>query len=266
MRVRALYAGKTFSITRKEVIEYAIVSEKDRKDVDIAILVRAPSNGVQMFPNLEKGWVKYPAWEVRDRLLIVSGTLKKVVGTGIVKLDDIKVEKEIPARDVAETLMKRAEEIKKVVSEKGYVERKEGVVEISGIKFKIVKIAECKNVNDLIDTLLDIYRIITAARKRTFVASPVFIKLITGNSTDWYVVTVPRVFHFMRKHPEVLVQAGIIDPEGFKTPYFMITTMIPQDLGDVETQRLSATYLESVVFMKKYYGDIWNIEGEESPI
>lgn len=249
MRVRALYAGKAFSIIKKEIIEYAIINEKDTSDVDIAILSREPTDGIVKFANPVRKWLESTALEVRDRLLMISGILRRAIGSpDILRLDDVRVEKAFLAKDVAEALIKKGEELAKVIDEKGYIKKGENVVEINNMKFVIARPTACSSADDVTNTLLRAYDIVSTARKRVFVASPVFIELTWDNNTDWYVVTLPRVLHFMRENPEAVVQAGIIDPEGFRAPYFIVTDMVPQDLGDFEVQRSSAVYLCSIIF------------------
>ncbi len=270
MRVRALYAGKTFSISKMEVIKYAIISEKDRKDIDIAVLSWEPPEGIIKFGNPEKKWIEYPPWEVCDRIFIISGILWRAPGTGIISLDDVKVDKDIPAKVIAETLMKKGEEMKKIFEEKGAIYGNENVVDINGVKFKIIRPYGATSSDEVEAALIDIYTtIVTDARKYTFVAAPVFIELTWNNNTGWYVVTLARVARFIRDHPEVLAQVGIIDPEGFKTPYFIATDMMPLDLGDLQMQRASAIYLNTVITRKAtMYGKSGGIGGaeEELPI
>jgi hypothetical protein len=242
MRIRALYVGKTYAFGSKEMIEYAIVNENDRTDIDVVILSKEPQVGKKKFADPAKGWLEVPAWEVRDRVLIISGRPRRAATTPIVRLDDVRVEKHIMAKEGVDVLLKKAEELERKVEEEALSDE-DRIIKINGMEFAPVMLKAPTDVNDLTNTLLNAYNIVTASRKRVFVAAPAFAEILG----EWYVVTWPKVLHFVREHPDALIQLGVIDPNGFNTPYMIVKGLAPEDLGTIDEQRSNVDWLDRIL-------------------
>ena len=264
-RVRALYAGWTFSLRRANVIEYAIVNENDRADLDIVMLSKDPSEGVRVFPDPERGWVESPSTMVRDSIFVLAGIPHvSHVQPNIIRLNNLTVEKRIYARNVAEKVLAKAEEIAKKIEETGLIEQGENIVEVDGLKFSILRYTPPEDQEQLRETLLGIYNYVTAMRKRVYVAAPVFVEITYKDSKDWYVLTLPRIMAFLSESPESLVLAGVIDPTGYKAPFFVVRDVIPEDLGNMTKQRTGVSMLAQILALDTEVGlgaQIWQAAG-----
>jgi len=248
MRIKALYAGKTFTFTRKEIVEYAIVSEKDTDDADVAILSKEPTDGVKRFTDPVKGWLNMPSWEVREKLLIINGVPRRILGTGILRLDDVKVEKAIPVSKIVEAVLAKGSELSKALTEgKETIEGGEDKLVLDGLEIALTRVTPPGTTDELVATLSNLHSYVTVPRRRVFLAAPVFVEITHGSGTNWYVVTLPRALQFMRDNPETVVLAGVIDEGGFKTPFFVVKGMTITDLGDFESQRSSVDFLDRIL-------------------
>jgi len=247
MRIKALYSGKTYTLRNKEAVEYAIIDERDLNR-DVAMLSREPTEGVVRFGDPTKGWVTSPVWEVREKLLIVTGIPRSSLNAeSLIKLEDVKVAKAIPVKAISEALLVRGEELAKKLDEGGSISSEDAKVTVDGLEFTIMRVKACDTTDDLLATLQNLYTSTTVARKRVFFTSPVFIELAYQGGVGWYVVTLPRVLQYMRENPETVVQAGLIDENGFKAPYFIVRGLTVSDLGDPDTQRSSVSFLDNIL-------------------
>ena len=248
MRIRAIYVGKTYAFGTKELIEYAIVNERELSDTDIVVLGMEPNDGKRKFADPSRGWLEIPAWEVRDRLLIISGRPRRAATAPLIRLDDVRVEKHIMANEAVEALLKKAEELtKRTETGVEVFSDEDRMINVNGINFMIMRIRPPESVESLQNTLLNIYHVIASPRKRVFVAAPAFVEIMTSSESGWYVVTIPKVLHFLRQNVEALVQVGVIDPGGFNTPYLVVKGMTPEDLGTVEDQRSNVDWLDRIL-------------------
>ena len=249
MKVRAIYAGRTYSFGKKEAIEYAILNERDIETSDVAILSREPRDHVIRFADAESGWAEKPTWEVRDALLIVEGNVRMVPGTGILRMEKVRVAKAIEAKKIVEAVLKKAKELE----EKKVIAADENKVIVDDIEIRVHKFKPAKDITDIENTINNIYMSISAAsRRRAMLAAPAFVEITTDNedgegSSGWYVVPLPRVLHYVRDNPDSLVAAGVIDEDGFKAPFFIIVGMTKEDLGEVTEHRPSIEWLDRIL-------------------
>jgi len=247
MRIKALYSGKTYTIRHKEAVEYAIIDERDL-EADVAMLSKEPLDGIVRFADPAKGWVGSFAWEVREKLLIVTGIPRRsMTGENLIRLEDVRVVKAIPVDKIVEALLAKNEMLVEKLENGGAIGGDEDKVKVEDLEFKIMRVKPCSTTEDLVSTMVDLYSAATVARKRVFFAAPAFIEITNQAATKWYVVTLPRAFQFVRNNPETLVQAGIIDEAGFKAPYIIVKGMTVSDLGDSESQRSSVAYLDNIL-------------------
>lgn len=247
MRVRALYVGKTYSYKSHEPCEYAILNERDIETVDVAMLSKEPPEGVVMFPDLARGFTARPDWEVREYLLIISGVLRRAIGTAIMKLEDVRVEKKIDPNVVVKEVLNRIDAISKVADSNQPIKPEEAVVTVDNLEFSIVQFKPAASSNAVEETIKTLYRMVSVARRRVLIASPAFVEIIYGSQPKWYVVPLPVAFTFMRDNPDALVTAGIIDRNGFKAPFFVVRNMTPEDLGTVDTHQAAVDYINSII-------------------
>jgi len=247
MRIKALYSGKTYTIKHREAVEYAIIDERDLES-DVAMLAKEPLDGVVRFADPARGWVGSIAWEVREKLLVVDGIPRRsVLGDNLIRLEDVRVLKAIPVDKIVEALLAKGNELSEKLEKEEAVSGEENKVVIEGLEFKIMRVKPCSTTDDLGSTLLELFNVVTVARKRVFFAAPAFVEISNQNTIKWYVVTLPKVVNFVRSNPETLVQAGIIDEGGFKAPYVIVRGMSVSDLGDAESQRSAVAYLDNYV-------------------
>jgi len=247
MRIKALYSGRTYTIKHREAVEYAIIDERDLEG-DVAMLAKEPLDGLVRFADPMKGWLGSIAWEVREKLLIVDGIPRRsMLGDNLIRLEDVRVLKAIPVDKIAEALLTKGKELVEKLEREEAISGDENKVIIDGLEFKIMRVRPCSTTDDLSATLLELYNVVTVARKRVFFAAPAFVEISHQNTIKWYVVTLPKVVQFVRNNPETLVQVGIIDEPGFKAPYVVVRGMSVADLGDAESQRSAVVYLDNYV-------------------
>ena len=235
MRVPVLYISRTISFRSSEVIEYGIVDESKFADSDIVVLGRVPDDGVYYVRDVEKGWLSKPAKEFRDRLLILSGIPHQTLTAPIYKLSDVKLEKSIPAEEVYKAIMKRVEELRGIDKSKITPEMEH--VEVAGYTIRILRFKPAETMEDVDNTIANMYSIVTASRKRVFIASPVIVKLVSEDGERILATTLPRALPYIWDNPPSLVAAGIFDTKGFKAPLFIVGEMYESDVPDIADQQ-----------------------------
>lgn len=262
--IKVLFAGTTYSIGfatgKREILEYAIVNERDSDQIDVVILTKVPGAGRVKFADIENGWSERPEWELRDRILILSGVPRRSQLQAIVRLERVRVEKEIPAGKVVEAVLAKAKEIEKGGGD--------NTVEVDGLKFSVVRFKPCSTEEEVEALMTNLYHKVTGGRKRVFFAAPAFVEILGENGSGWYVATIPKVVHFARDNPTALLVGGVIDEGGFGAPFIVIKGMTVQDLGTAELHVRNVEWLVSKV---NQYGVAGALFGggageEESPI
>lgn len=244
MRINALYVGKTYTFTTKEPIAYAIPNMKELRGVDV-VVVHDIGDGVKWFPDPQRGLLM--SWEVRDRILIVSGIPKRATTIPIVRLDDVKVEYYLSAEEVTKALLQKGEEVVKKMESRETITDDDVHVKVGKITFRLIVTKPPADTSSLTDILVITHRNVTAGRKRVFLASPAIVEIQHEGEQRWYVVTIPTILHFIKENPEALVQVGIMDPDGFNAPYFIVRYMEPEDLGTIDKQRSNVDWLDRLL-------------------
>lgn len=254
MRIRALYVGKTYSIWKAEPHEYAIVDERYVEHPDIVVLSKEPQDGLVRFSDVARGISENPEWEAREYILIVTGTLRRTTNIWLYRLEDVRVEKKIHVGEAVAKLLSKAEELSKLADEGKAIKPGDNVVSVGDLEFKIIRYKPCSSSDEVVSTILNLYRIVTAARKRSFISSPTLVEITHGSETKWYAVTLPVAYYFMKENPDAVAQAGIIDEQGFKAPYIIVRGMTPEDLGTAEMQRAAVPDIDKLITLYRGVG------------
>ena len=262
MRVPVLYVSRTISLKSSEIIEYGIVDEAKFTDSDIVVLARVPDDGVYYVRDIEEGWLAKPSKEFRDSLLVLSGIPRQTLTAPIYKLDDVRLEKKIPARDIYETIMQRVDEISKL--SKSEITKDKELLEVAGYTIRLLRFKPAQSMDDVDNVISNMYSIVTASRKRVFIASPVVVKLVSEDGERVLATTLPRVLPYMWDNPTSLKAAGIFDIKGFKAPIFVVDEIYESDVPDINIQQSAVMRLNEKLSLGG--GVAFQQKNEQSPV
>jgi len=270
MSVRVLFAGKTYSIGvtrgKKEPIEYGIVYEPDSTRFEVVTLYYIPDieKVTRCFPNLEKKTWRYYPWEVLTSLMILRVTPRGTQNPAIVRGENVRVEKLIPAESLVNKVLGKAEEVAKKLEEGTPLADEDVNVEADGLQIEVNSAGGYSTEAEIEEALQSLYiRIGGGGRKRVFIASPALVEI----NGSWYLVALPKVLGAIRSTPQRLAATSII--KGFNAPLLIVRDLQPKDLGTPDDHVRNIDWLHSRLTTTelRMFGEVLGVTGEtESPI
>ena len=265
--IKVLFAGRTYSVSNKVPIDYGIVYKPDSVRFEVITLYYIPDldKVTRCFPNIEKKTWRYYPWEVLTSLMILRVTPRMTQNPAIVRGENVRVEKLIPAENLAKKVLGKAEEVAKKLEEGIPLTDEDVGVEVDSLQIEVNSGGGYSTEAEIEEALQGLYIRIGGARKRVlvFVASPALVEI----NSSWYVVAIPKVLGAIRSAPQKLAATGII--KGFNTPLLIVRDLQPKDLGTPDDHVRNIDWLHSRLTTAelKMFGEVLGVTGEtESPI
>ena len=243
--MKALFTGFAYSFTKKEVIEYAILPDDGSQPTDVALLARPPNDCTVYYPDLERGISKVFDWETRKCLVVLEGDLMQVLGTAIFRLYNTRVVDRIPAQSFVESATYKAEELRKKAESGEPLTDTTFVVKGERGEYggDVIVMKPPEDEQGLAEIIKLLAKKVTASRRRTLLVAPVFLKV----NDEWVVVPLSRALHILREDPTSIKAAGIFDPDGFSTVFFIADEVPPDALGNTRQHYANVEYLNNMI-------------------
>jgi len=221
--LRVLYTFPTFTLEKREHVEYGVVSERSRRDIDVVILSEVP-DARRCYPDPETGHTERYCFSEALLVLEVRLSTEKRVPFAA----SAKEVSRVPAREVAEKVLARASELASGAS-------RDPVVQVGGLPVKVLRFKPLSDRSEVEAMVRDFARVATAARKRTVIASPVLVRVRQGpedEAGEWLATTLPYVWRVVVDSADAVKAYGVIDPQGFKAPFAVVDHMYPSDISE----------------------------------
>ena len=245
--IKVLFAGRTYSVSNKEPIDYGIVYKPDSVRFEVITLYYIPDldKVTRCFPNIEKKMWRYYPWEVLTSLIILRVTPRMTQNPAIVRGENVRVEKLIPAESLAKKVLGKAEEVAKKLEEGIPLTDEDVGVEVDSLQIEVNSGGGYSTEAEIEEALQGLYIRIGGARKRVlvFVASPALVEI----NNSWYLVALPKVLGAIRSTPQKLVATSII--KGFNAPLLVVKDLQPKDLGTPDEHVENVDWLHSRLTM-----------------